>query len=141
MRFLWQGKEFEGPRVDRGLIVGYAVGELRWAKKELKVARIEDLDAIEARILYYVLAIRRHDHTLLPISRFEKLTVLDFDVASHAFVLDDDGDCRECLQPRESSVHVAEPDEQPIAQPVAEPAEATRAVAAPSLAGAEGAPL
>jgi len=110
MKFTWNGDaqihEFDGPPIREGLLAGFTVGELRWAKKELNVPAIEQIDAIEARLLYYVLTMRRVDHTLLPIARFDTLTLLDFELVQHWVEgLDRDGDCGECSQPIGSPIH------------------------------------
>lgn len=115
MRFTWEGREFDGPPVDEGLLAGFTVGELRWLKRELRTpGGIETLDAIEARIAYFVLAIRREDHTLLPVSRFDDLTVREFPLVPHVLTkADRDGDCLECGNSPAAQVHIpqdVEPD-------------------------------
>lgn len=109
MRFRWNDKEFDGPRVDKGPLAGFTMGELQWAKQQLKLQRIEQLDAVESTVLYYLLSIRRTNHELLPISQWGDLSIADFDVCEHPADLDVDGDCRECGNPARAPWHVGEP--------------------------------
>jgi len=118
-----EGREFTGPPIADGLMAGFTVGEIRWAKRLVGAAQITDVDPLEARILYYFLTVRRADHTLLPRERFEELSVLDFIITPHAVSnLDPDGDCQECSQPVSSGVHV---DVDPTLPAAAEAAETT----------------
>lgn len=110
MRFTWNDREFEGPKVSRGLLGGFTVGEIRWAKKELKVSAAEDFDAVEAEILYHVLSIRRADHRLLPISQFGDLSLLDFMPVPHVINPDESGDCMDCGRPPQAPVHTEAPE-------------------------------
>jgi hypothetical protein len=90
-------REFTGPSIREGLMGGWPRGIQSWAKKQLKVYKITDLDLVESRLLYYVLAIRGVDHQLLPIEWFDDLAITDFDMVQHVVpFLDRDGDCGEC---------------------------------------------
>jgi hypothetical protein len=127
MRFTWQGKEFDTPDTREGLLGGFGLGELRWLKKQLKVAAIEQLDAAEARIAAFFLTIRRHDHTLLPIERWDDLAMVDFELVAHVVTrLDQDGDCGECHQPVDASLHLQEEAVTPVpTTPAAAPGQPT----------------
>jgi hypothetical protein len=106
-----KGKEFEGPRVDRGIIGGFTIGEIRWAKKSLlRIDLIQEVDAAEIRPLYFALAIRRTDPRLLPEKRFSELMDTDFVVAPHEYV-GELRECGECLEPVRSPVHEVSEDE------------------------------
>jgi hypothetical protein len=102
-----QVREFTGPSLREGLWGGWPRGIQNWAKKQLKVQRITDLDIVESRLAYYVLAIRGADHQLLPIDWFDDLAVTDFDVVQHVVpFLDRDGDCGECSATIDNPVHL-----------------------------------
>ena len=83
MRFRYDGREFDGPALGVGWQEGFTIGELRWAKKQLKVSSTDDLDTAEGFVLWAVLAIRRADHTILPIHRFDELSMHDFEPLPH----------------------------------------------------------
>ena len=55
-------REFDGFPTAEGLLGGVPRGVLRWAKKQIKVERVEEIDAADARLIYYLLAIRNDDH-------------------------------------------------------------------------------
>jgi hypothetical protein len=100
-------REFNGPSLREGLLAGVPRGILAWAKKALKVQRIDQLDLIDQRLLYYVITMRGVDHTLLPIERFDDLAVADFELVQHAVTfLDRDGDCGECSTPVDNPIHI-----------------------------------
>jgi len=100
-----KGQTFEGPRVDRGLIAGFTIGEIRWAKRALlRVDLIQEIDAAEARPLYCFLAIRRADARVLPEKLFPELRDTDFEVVPHEYA-GDLRDCAECLEPLRRAVH------------------------------------
>ena len=106
-------REFSGPSVTEGLLGGFPRGVLGWAKKALKVQRTEQLDLVESRLLYFVIAIRNVDHKLLPIEWFDDLTLTDFQLVKHVVTsLDQDGDCGECNMTLDNDrVHIpADPD-------------------------------
>jgi hypothetical protein len=108
-------REFYGPPVREGLLGGFTRGELGWAKKQLKVTRTDAIDVTDARLLYYILAMRHADHTLLSISHFDALALTDFELVQHVPPgLDRDGDCAECSMPLDHPVHLEpEPDDLP----------------------------
>lgn len=90
-------REFSGPSVREGLLGGFTRGELKWAKQKMGVVLTDQLDLVDCRLLYYVLSIRRADHKLLPIDRFDDLALDDFELIKHVVsFLDQDGDCGEC---------------------------------------------
>lgn len=100
-------REFSGPSLREGLLAGVPRGILGWAKKALKVQRTEQLDMFEQRLLYYVIAMRGADHTLLPIERFDDLALTDFELVQHVVPFKDrDGDCGECSSPLDSPIHL-----------------------------------
>jgi hypothetical protein len=106
------GREYDGPSVREGLLGGFPRGVLKWAKRELKVQQIEQLDIADCRLLYYVITIRNTDHTLLPISRFDDLALTDFELVKHEVTfLDQDGDCGECSMSVDNPVHIRADDE------------------------------
>ncbi len=110
MRFTWKetgDREFDGPTTIFGLIEAWPMGIQRWLKHQLKVAKVEDLDAAQARMAYYFLTIRQADHTLLPIGRWDELALTDFDLVRHEVTgLDQDGDCAECHMTVDAFVHL-----------------------------------
>lgn len=100
-------REYDGPSLREGLLAGFPRGVLGWAKKALKVQRVEHLDMFEQRLLYYVIAMRNTDHTLLPIDRFDDLAMTDFELVRHVVPFRDrDGDCGECSSPVDSPIHL-----------------------------------
>lgn len=103
-----QPREFSGWSTKEGLLGGVPRGILRWAKQQLKVERTEQLDAADARLVYYLLAIKLVDHRLLPFARIDELALTDFELVKHQVTsLDQDGDCGECNQPVESLMHLS----------------------------------
>lgn len=113
MRFTWDktgDRVFTGPPVHRGALAGFTMNEQKVARMRLKLDSLETLDSGAVTILYYVLSIRREDHTVLPIENFGDLTALEFDVAAHPFDLDTDDTgeretCRECNNYRTFRAH------------------------------------
>lgn len=102
------GREFNGWSTKEGLLGGVPRGILKWAKLQLKVERTEQLDAADARLVYYLLAIKNADHRLLPFSRIDELALTDFELVKHEVTsLDQDGDCGECNQPVDSIMHLS----------------------------------
>ncbi len=102
-----RAREFNGPSLREGLLAGVPRGILAWAKKALKVQRIDQLDLMEQRLLYYVITMRGVDHTLLPIERFDDLAVADFELVQHVVPFKDrDGDCGECSTPIDNPIHL-----------------------------------
>jgi hypothetical protein len=101
-------REFNGPSVREGLLAGYTRGEIKWAKQKIGVMLTDQLDLVDCRLLYYVLGIRRTDHKLLPIERFDDLALDDFALSKHVVTfLDQDGDCGECtLRVSNRAVHI-----------------------------------
>lgn len=92
-----KGRVFEGPDTSRGLMGGFKVAEIRWAKVQLKISDIvEDLDLFELQVLYCLLAIRREDHGCLPFAQlrnlWENLAPNDFDRPDEAPAEPDDED-------------------------------------------------
>jgi hypothetical protein len=120
------GREFDGYTNREGLLGGVPRGILKWVKRELKVDRIEQLDAADGRLVYYLIAIRNVDHTLLPISRIDELATTDFVLTPHLVTSkDQDGDCGECSQPIDSPLHrVYDEDGQQLDQPEVPPTRA-----------------
>lgn len=103
-------REFNGPSLREGLLAGVPRGILGWAKKRLNIQRIEQLDVFEQRLLYYVIAMRGTDHELLPIERFDDLSLTDFELVRHVVPFKDrDGDCGECSSPIDSTIHLDPP--------------------------------
>lgn len=104
-------REFSGPSVREGLLGGFPRGVIAWLKKELKVTHVSQLDIIDSRLAYYVIAMRSTDHSLLPISRFADLALTDFELIRHVVtIFDQDGDCGECNMTLDNPVHIpAEP--------------------------------
>lgn len=103
-------REFDGPSLREGLLAGVQRGKLGWAKKHLKVQRTEQLDMFEQRLLYFVITMRDADHTLLPIERFDELSLIDFELVRHVVPFKDrDGDCGECSSPLDSAIHLDPP--------------------------------
>jgi hypothetical protein len=101
------GREFGGWSTKEGLLGGVPRGVLRWAKRELKVDRVEQIDSADARLAYYLLAIKNVDHALLPFSRLDELALTDFELVRHEVAsLDQDGDCGECNQPVDAPMHI-----------------------------------
>lgn len=99
-------REFDGFPTTEGLLGGVPRGVLKWTKRQLKVERTEEIDAADARLAYYLLAIRNEDHTLLPFDRIDELALADFAlVRHHPRTLDQDGDCGECNHALEHPVH------------------------------------
>jgi|SRR5687768_1422762 len=116
-------REFDGPSNREALLGGFPRGVIGWAKKQLKVSRVEELDVLDSRLLYYVLTLRMVDHTLLPMSRFDDLAMTDFELVKHEVTeYDQDGDCGECSMPLEHSVHITS-DDGPDIPPTTVPAE------------------
>jgi hypothetical protein len=117
------GQVFDGYTNREGLLGGVPRGILKWVKRELKIDRIEYLDAADGRLVYYLIAIRNVDHTLLPISRIDELATTDFQLEPHLVTsLDQDGDCGECSQPIDAKLHrVYDEDGQLIEQPEVPP--------------------
>lgn len=100
------GRTFDGPTTKEGLLGGIPRGVLKWAKRQLKVDRIEEIDVADARLVYYLIAIRGVDHELLPIGRIDELALSDFELTPHPCTsLDQDGDCGECNQPVSAKIH------------------------------------
>lgn len=101
-----RGREFSGPSIREGLLGGWPRGVIGWVKRELKVSRSEEIDVGDARLVYYLLAIKTEDATLLPFRRINDLALTDFDITRHEVTMfDQDGDCGECSQPVEALVH------------------------------------
>lgn len=120
MRFTWNetgDRVYEGPATTDGLLGGFPLGVQRWLKRTMKVERIEQLDVVEARLAYFFLTIRQADHTLLPAEQIDDLRTIDFKLVKHkvSHPLDDDGDCGECNQPIEASVHTGDDGPLPVA--------------------------
>lgn len=106
------GRVFDGPPVHRGLLAGFTIGEQRWARRALKLDSLDRLDSSDLRCLYHFMTLRRIDHELVPAEKFDDLTVLDFELAKHAYVrdVDDPGEsCRECNQHAEFACHQGVP--------------------------------
>lgn len=118
MRFTWKetgDRVFDGPSTAEGLMGGFPRGVREWLKKQLKIATIEELDALDARVAYYFLTIRNEDHSLLPMTRFNDLAVTDFAIVRHVVEsLDQDGDCAECHGPVDSGRLHIEGDVAPV---------------------------
>jgi hypothetical protein len=116
------GREFDGPSVREGLLGGFPRGVLKWAKRELKVQAVEQIDVNDARLLYYVISMRNTDHTLLPISRFDDLALTDFELVKHVVPFkDQDGDCGECSMSLDNPVHIRDDDAGPELPPTTGP--------------------
>lgn len=115
--------EFDGPPVSEGILSGFPRGILKWAKRELKVDRVEQLDVIERQLAYYLLTMRNVDHTLLPFSRLDDVAAYDFTVTPHEVTqVDRDGDCLECSMPTDASVHRLEDGHVSVVEPDPTPA-------------------
>jgi hypothetical protein len=100
-------REFDGPSLREGLLAGIPRGIIGWAKKQLKVQHVQQLDMFEQRLLYYVIAMRHADHELLPIERFDDLALTDFELVQHVVPFKDrDGDCGECSSSIDSPIHL-----------------------------------
>jgi len=100
-------REFTGPSVREGLLGGFPKWILDWGKRALKVTDTRNMDVIDARLLYYVLAMRKVDHTALPIDNFKYLALTDFELVQHVVpFLDRDGDCGECSMDLDHPVHL-----------------------------------
>ncbi len=98
-------REFDGPAVERGILLGFTNGERRWARKEvLRVEQSETISFEDEYLLYFFLAIRRSDPTLLPPKRWADIAGTDFEVIPHAYVGELAG-CRACGEPVRSTVH------------------------------------
>lgn len=70
---------FDAPPEKNGVLMGFTIGEVRWLRNHLKVNSTADFDQYEAMVGRYFLSVRRADHTILPITRFDDLTYLDFE--------------------------------------------------------------
>lgn len=98
---------FDSPRVDKGYLAGFTVGELRWGRRNVaKVDLTQEMDGVEAVVLHYFLAIRRQDPSLLPASRFTDLVPADFEIVPHAHV-GERAACQDCGEPVRALVHDA----------------------------------
>ncbi len=109
MRFTWKetgDREYDGPTTEFGMLEPWPMGVQRWLKQQLKVAKVEDLDAAQRQMAYYFLTIRNADHSLLPFTRWDELALTDFDRVRHPVTaLDQDGGCAECHLDQDAFVH------------------------------------
>lgn len=104
-----QGRKFECPKLVQSL-AAFTNAERRWAKKTLlKIDLMQDVDAFDALALFYFLALRRTDASLLPAERWPDLAPTDFELVPHEYVGELSG-CGDCGEPVRSTVHdVPEP--------------------------------
>jgi hypothetical protein len=110
------GQEFEGPSIREGLFGGFIRKDKEWLKKQLGVRELALVDVFDSRLAYYLMAIKEEDHTILPFTRLGELALTDFMLAKHVVTsYDQDGDCGECSQPVDASIHI-EP-ESPVEVP------------------------
>lgn len=100
MQFTWKktgDRVFNGPDKSQGLLACWNVRTLRTFKAAQKIAKLDDMELHEAQLMYYMLAVRAEDHSLLSLHEFEDLQLDHFRIAPHDVVsLDVDGDCGDC---------------------------------------------
>ncbi len=87
-----KGRVFDAPKLSQSL-AAYTNAERRWAKKTLlKIDLLQDVDVFDALALFYFLALRRVDVSLLPPERWLDLAPTDFELEPHEY----DGELAQC---------------------------------------------